>query len=264
MLRKEVPWLSTEFFPASDGKKDTIPDNEVSKTWNTKHNSNYGAYEDVKDKDGNLLHSAEEFANPGVNYEFSPGERGCAHSHYRMWQHVAKGKNPVLILEDDVQFIFKRTKGGKSSGKTFTARLELGMQEAKKRDVDVLYLGWSGHRDGNYKHLKPSRGRKNPIIRKAEYVWTTVAYVLWPAGAKKLLKKAKPMNQPVDNFMAWEAREGRLDAYVLLDEGDTDDTWSGGIVTQLDFIGDSDIKKSDGGDQGDDPTLYLAKKSGGA
>merc|ERR1712050_93459 len=48
---------------------------------------------------------------------------------------------------------------------------------------------------------------------------------------------------------------------VLLDEGDTDDTWAGGIVTQLDFTGDSDIKKSDGGDQGDDPTEYLAKKA---
>merc|ERR1740121_2195831 len=77
---------------------------------------------------------------------------------------------------------------------------------------------------------------------------------------KKLLEKSQPMDQPVDNFMAWEAREGRLEAYVLLDDGDTDDTWSGGIVTQLDFNGDSDIKKSDGGDQGDDPTAYLAKK----
>merc|ERR1712176_188145 len=103
-------------------------------------------------------------------------------------------------------------------------------------------------------------GKKSDIIRKAEYVWTTVAYVIWPAGAKKLLQKAKPMNQPVDNFMGWESREGRINAFVLLDDGDTNDTWAGGIVTQLDFNGDSDIKKSDGGDQGDDPTEYLAKK----
>jgi len=69
------------------------------------------------------------------------------------------------------------------------------------------------------------------------------------------------MDQPVDNFMGWECREGRLNSYVLLDDGDDDSTWSGGIVTQLDFNGDSDIKKSDGGDQGDDPALYLAKKA---
>lgn len=261
MLAKEVPWLKSEFFRATDGKADRIPDTEVSQTWNTKNNSFYGAYEDVMDKDGKVLHTAAEFADPGVDYEFSPGERGCAHSHYRMWQRAAEADGPTLVLEDDVQFVFERTKGGMSGGATFTARLELGMQEAKKRDMDVLYLGWSGHRDGNYKHHKPARGRKNRIVRKAEYVWTTVAYVIWPKGAKKLLAAASPMNQPVDNFMAWEAREGRLDAYVLLDEGDDDDTWSGGIVTQLDFTGDSDIKKSDGGDQGHDPTEFLAAKA---
>mmetsp|Transcript_46620 Transcript_46620/g.141473 ORF Transcript_46620/g.141473 Transcript_46620/m.141473 type:complete len:346 (-) Transcript_46620:225-1262(-) len=261
MLAKEVPWLKHEFFRATDGKADTIPEDEVAQTWNTKNNSFYGSYEDVMDKEGKVLHTAAEFADPGVDYEFSPGERGCAHSHYRMWQHAAKADGPVLILEDDVQLVFERTKGGMSTGNTFTARLELGLQQASAKDMDVLYLGWSGHRDGNYRHHASRRGKKNPIVRKAEYVWTTVAYIIWPKGAKKLLEAAKPMNQPVDNFMAWEAREGRLGAYVLLDEGDADDTWSGGIVTQLDFVGDSDIKKSDGGDQGHDPTEFLAGKA---
>lgn len=262
MINKETPWLKPEFFRATDGKADTIPDNEVAPIWNTKCNSFYGAYEDVHDKDGKILYTAEQFSDPGVDYEFSPGERGCAHSHYRMWQKAAEAEGPTLILEDDVQFIFERNSGGMSTGETFKARFELGMQEALKRELDVLYLGWSGHRDGNYKHHRSGRGRKNAIVRKAEYVWTTVAYVIWPKGAKKLLEAASPMNQPVDNFMAWEAKENRLDAYVLLDEGDDDDTWSGGIVTQLDFTGDSDIKKSDGGDQGDDPTEYLARKKG--
>merc|ERR1712039_606455 len=120
-----------------------------------------------------VIYTTEQFGNPGVDYEFSPGERGCAHSHYRMWQHAAKADGPTLILEDDVQFIFERNCGGMSNGSTFTARLELGMKEATKKEADVLYLGWSGHRDGNYKHHKSARGRKNPVIRKAEYVWTT-------------------------------------------------------------------------------------------
>mmetsp|Transcript_103500 Transcript_103500/g.278092 ORF Transcript_103500/g.278092 Transcript_103500/m.278092 type:complete len:312 (-) Transcript_103500:251-1186(-) len=260
MLTKEVPWLSTEFFRATDGKLDTIPDDEVAKTWNTKNNSNYGAYEDVMDKEGKILYTAAQFADPGVDYAFSPGERGCAHSHYRMWQRVLAENKPMLILEDDVQLVFERTCGGPSSDATFTERFELGMQEAVERRADVLYLGWSGHRDGNYKQHEEKPGRKSQVLREAEYVWTTVAYVLWPEGAKKLLEKAKPMDQPVDNFMAWECRENRLAAYVLMDDGDDDETWSGGIVTQLDFNGDSDIKKSDGGDQGDDPTEFLAKK----
>lgn len=259
MLKKEVPWLKHEFFRATDGKVDKIPDDEVSRTWNTKCNSNYGDYEDVMDKDGKVLHTAAAFADPGVDYEFSPGERGCAHSHYRMWQRAAEASGPTLILEDDVQLVFERNCGGMSSGKTFTERLRLGFEDAEKQDADVLYLGWSGHREGNYKHHEET-GSTSTINRKAEYVWTTVAYVIWPKGAKKLLEAARPMNQPVDNFMAWECREKRLNALVLLDDGDDDETWSGGIVTQLDFNGDSDIKKSDGGDQGDDPTEFLANK----
>jgi len=261
MLKAQVPWLECTFFNGTDGKNETIPDEEVSQTWNTKNNSLYGAYEDVFDKQGKLLHSAAEFASPGVEYAFSPGERGCAHSHYRIWKQVAEAEHPVLVLEDDVQLVFERSCGGMAGGSTFTTRLEKAMAEVEGQEPDVLYLGWSGFRDGNYKHHTATRGKKNPVIRKAEYVWTTVAYVLWPAGAKKLLKAASPMNQPVDNFMAWECREGRLSAYVVLDDGDENDTWSGGIVTQHDFENDSDVRKSDGGDQGHDPTEFLAKPS---
>merc|ERR1719321_1677050 len=149
-----------------------------------------------------------------------------------------------------------------SKEKVLTKGLNFGMEEAKKAgNFDVLYLGWSGHRDGNYRYLKSKPGRKNPIVRRVEYVWTTVAYVLWPEGAKKLLKAASPMDQPVDNFMAWEAREGRLNSFVLLDEGDQNHEWSGGIVDQYDFQGDSDVVKSDGGHQGDDPAAFLATPS---
>jgi len=258
MLKEQVPWLQCTFFNGTDGKNETIPDDEVAQTWNTKNNSLYGAYEDVFDKEGALLHSASDFENPGVEYAFSPGERGCAHSHYRIWKEVAEAEHPVLVLEDDVQLVFERSSGGMASGTTFTTRLEKALAEVDGKEPDVLYLGWSGFRDGNYKHHKAPRGKKNPIVRKAEYVWTTVAYVLWPAGAKKLLQAAQPMNQPVDNFMAWECREGRLAAYVVLDEGDENGTWSGGIVTQHDFENDSDVRKSDGGDQGHDPTEFLA------
>lgn len=266
-LTTELPWLTYERFFATDGKENPIPDDEVAPKWNTKCNALYGEYEDTFGPDGKLLHTAQSFQDPGVEYLFSPGERGCAHSHYRIWQKVAESEKPILVLEDDVKLCFDRTGGnGTSNGKIFTERLNLGMEEAKKTDrfedgLDVLYLGWSGHRDGNYRYLKGSRGRKNPLLRKVEYVWTTVAYVLWPIGARKLLKAASPMNQPVDNFMAWEAREGRLNSFVLLDKGDAEHDWSGGVVDQYDFQGDSDVVKSDGGHQGDDPTEFLAGKA---
>mmetsp|Transcript_15335 Transcript_15335/g.27340 ORF Transcript_15335/g.27340 Transcript_15335/m.27340 type:complete len:324 (-) Transcript_15335:77-1048(-) len=263
MLQAEVPWLDVEFFPATDGKDESQPisDDVVARSWNTKRNAMYGDYEDIFEKDGKtLIHSKADFEDPGVEYLFSPGERGCAHSHFGMWQRAACSEHPTLILEDDVDLRFQRGDGrGRSNGKLFTARLELAMQEATNRGADVLYLGWAGFRDGNYKFHKTGRGRRNPILRKAEYVWTTVAYVIWPQGAKKLLNAASPIDQPVDNFMAWECREGRLQSFVVLDEGDAG-AWDGGIVRQVDFVGDSDIKKSDGGVQDDDPAFYLAAR----
>lgn len=265
MLTAEAPWLNVEFFHATDGKVHTIPVEEVAEVWNTKHNSLYDTdYKDLLGPDGTVIHTAEEFRNPGVEYKFSPGERGCAHSHYRMWQVVAKSDKPMLILEDDVTFRFKRDNGSQANGKGFLERLELGMKEAKKKGAEVLYLGWAGYRDGNFLHMAKKKGKKSDIIRKAEYVWTTVAYILWPEAAKKLLKAASPMNQPVDNFMGWECREGRLNAWVLLDKGDKDTTWAGGPAGQADFFGDSDILKSDGGDQGDDATAFLAKVNAAA
>lgn len=206
------------------------------------------------------LQLSPQCLNPGLTQRMSGGERGCAHSHLRLWKVAADRPSPTLVLEDDVQMVFDRTnhKLGKSNGRVFTQRLAQ-MLEFAPRDFDVIYLGWSGWRGGNHRNGKnaitdnaPWKKESKKFIREAEYVWTTVAYVISQQGAKKLLAAARPLNQPVDNFMAWEASQGRLNSYVGLDEGDNDGTWAGGIVDQYDFQGDSDIKKSDGGVQGDD------------
>merc|ERR1712129_473229 len=103
-----------------------------------------------------------------------------------MWKRAVQNEQPTLILEDDVEIVFERTNGEQMSGAVFTAKLELAMQEARRRDADVLYLGWAGHRGGNYKHHEDDKEEEeSSIVRKAEYVWTTVAYVIWPQGARK-------------------------------------------------------------------------------
>jgi len=208
------------------------------------------------------LQFANQYLEPGLVQKMSGGERGCAHSHFRLWKVAADRTEPTLALEDDAQIVFDRTGGnGMSSGKVFTARLVAALKRAPK-DFDVIYLGWSGWRGGHYRRRDENDGEdeeSRKFIRKAEYVWTTVAYVISQAGAKKLLAAAGPMNQPVDNFMAWEASQGRLNSYVCVDEGDEDGTWSGGIVDQYDFQGDTDITKSDGGHQGDDETQFAVQ-----
>eukprot|EP00418_Pyrodinium_bahamense_P068097 CAMPEP_0179077408 /NCGR_PEP_ID=MMETSP0796-20121207/34599_1 /TAXON_ID=73915 /ORGANISM="Pyrodinium bahamense, Strain pbaha01" /LENGTH=390 /DNA_ID=CAMNT_0020774687 /DNA_START=124 /DNA_END=1296 /DNA_ORIENTATION=+ len=209
------------------------------------------------------LQFAGEYLEPGRVQRMSGGERGCAHSHLRLWRVAAERPENTLVLEDDVQLVFERSDAelGTSSGEVFTERLRRALEHAPA-DFDVLYLGWSGWRDGHYlrwQQPQEERSERDRYIRKAEYVWTTVAYVISQAGAKKLLAAAAPVNQPVDNFMAWEASQGRLNSYVVLDEGDDDGMWTGGIVDQFDFQGDSDIQKSDGGHQGDDEKQFAVQ-----
>ncbi|CAJ1345596.1 unnamed protein product [Effrenium voratum] len=208
------------------------------------------------------LSFAQRFLDPGETQLMSGGERGCAHSHRRMWQLAAAREQPTLVLEDDVHLTFDRNGNkGKMNGKVFEKRLAEALKRAPG-DFDVIYLGWSGWRGGNFRHWKEDDSgldhKDRTFLQKAEYVWTTVAYVISQAGAEKLLEAAQPINQPVDNFMAWEASQGRLKSFVILDTGDEDDTWAGGVVDQFDFQGDSDIKKSDGGHQGDDAMEFAA------
>lgn len=214
------------------------------------------------------LQLSPQCLNPGLTQRMSGGERGCAHSHLRLWRVAAERPLPTLVFEDDVQMVFDRTnhKLGQCNGQVFSQRLAKTLEIAP-RDFDVIYLGWSGWRGGNYRS-----GNKDPTddapwntevkqyLRKAEYVWTTVGYVISQKGAKKLMAAARPLNQPVDNFMAWEASQGRLEAFVALDAGDNDGTWAGGIIDQNDFQGDSDIKKSDGGVQGDDAKEFAVSQ----
>jgi hypothetical protein len=138
-------------------------------------------------------------------------------------------------------FVFERSaEMGLFNGMLLTQRLHEAMTEAPS-DFDVLYLGWSGFRGGNFRHFHEKD--KGDAIRKAEYVWTTVAYVISAAGARKLLAVANPIDQPVDNFMAWEASQGRLKSYVIRDEGDEEDLWAGGICDQVDFQGPMVVRR---------------------
>eukprot|EP00928_Gymnodinium_smaydae_P053258 TRINITY_DN37294_c0_g1_i1.p1 TRINITY_DN37294_c0_g1~~TRINITY_DN37294_c0_g1_i1.p1 ORF type:complete len:384 (-),score=107.92 TRINITY_DN37294_c0_g1_i1:44-1195(-) len=316
MVRRELPWLEVERFAATDGAAADIPEAEVVRTWNTRHNARYGDYAEwVSDASGGgavasdasaagdakygrhwkwacdadaedpawsfedhgddtaiarcketgqtlSLRRTDQRYLDGVELRLSAGERGCASSHRRVWQLAAERTSPTLVLEDDVKLCSPtRRPKGKSDGGKFSARLALALEKAPK-DFDVLYLGWAGFRGGNLRHhceedLPQVPAEARGVLRAVEYVWTTVAYVLSPAGARKLLAAGSPVDQPVDNFMAWEACQRRLRSFVVLGEGDADELWNGGIADQFDFLGDSDIAKSDGGDQGDSMAEFI-------
>eukprot|EP00931_Biecheleriopsis_adriatica_P103059 TRINITY_DN77948_c0_g1_i1.p1 TRINITY_DN77948_c0_g1~~TRINITY_DN77948_c0_g1_i1.p1 ORF type:complete len:277 (-),score=39.23 TRINITY_DN77948_c0_g1_i1:159-989(-) len=176
--------LRVERFPATDGKVDQVPENIVGKTWTTDRNAKF---------DGRQGYRA------GVKLNMTPGERGCAMSHVEAWRVVAKSSNePVLIMEDDAV-----------PSAQFGKRLRRTIARAADARADILYLG--------YIKGAPWRQQVAPGIREAEYLWTTVSYVLWPNGAQKLLALL-PVDEPVDNFMGWQMAQRRLLALAVVPE----------------------------------------------
>lgn len=213
-LTTHCPNLSFSLFKATDGKVTPIPDSEVSRSWNTARNVVYQKRRAIR-KGWNDLDTYQV-----RDLELSPGERGCASSHIRAWRHCldnagADGKRPLLVLEDDA-----------APTDQFVPILARALAELPS-DADVLYLGYS--------QAAEWRREISPELVESEYVWTTVAYIIWPKGAQKLLSQL-PVNEPVDNWMAGHAAAGELKAYCVRPK----------VITQADAWNvNSDVAHSD-------------------
>jgi len=86
-----------------------------------------------------------------------------------------------------------------------------------------------------YSQAADWRREISPDLVEAEYVWTTVAYMIWPAGARILLNRL-PIDQPVDNWMAAACAEGGIKSYCVTPK----------IIRQADAWGvNSDVGHSD-------------------
>jgi glycosyl transferase family 25 len=190
-LREQCPWLKYTRLPASDGHRDITSPSQCSTSWHTGKNTEY-----------QILRSKRKGWDDLDTYfvrelELTAGERGCALSHIRAWQHCVDhcGEDqPLLVLEDDA-----------APTAEFTAVLSRAMT-AVPRDAHLLYLGYS--------QAAEWRREVSSDLVEAEYVWTTVAYIVWPAGARVLLSKL-PVNQPVDNFMACLCADRDIKAYCV-------------------------------------------------
>jgi len=128
--------------------------------------------------------------------DLSPGERGCSASHIQAWRHcLATGTDkPLLVLEDDA-----------APMPDFAGILTRAL-EALPSEAHILYLGYS--------QAAEWRRELSPELVESEYVWTTVGYMIWPAGARLLLSQL-PIDQPVDNWMANLCAKNKLKAYCV-------------------------------------------------
>lgn len=192
-------YLRCERFRATDGACDEVPDEIIGREWTT---------------DRNAMYDKRVGARAGVKLQMSSGERGCAMSHVRAWQLVAAcdseqdkigsaaGKSdvqtPVLILEDDTVL-----------ANDFEKRLRAMLATLPPDSgVDILYLGYIKG------EAAPWRRKVVEEIYEAEYLWTTVAYLLWPQGARHLLSTL-PVDEPIDNFMAWQMATRRICGFAI-------------------------------------------------
>eukprot|EP00933_Yihiella_yeosuensis_P070569 TRINITY_DN78692_c0_g1_i1.p1 TRINITY_DN78692_c0_g1~~TRINITY_DN78692_c0_g1_i1.p1 ORF type:complete len:337 (-),score=65.74 TRINITY_DN78692_c0_g1_i1:439-1449(-) len=191
-LKEHCPMLPFQLFKATDGKQTKISTDEVVFNWNTAANVVFQKQRAIR-KGWNDLDTYVV-----RDLVLSPGERGCASSHIRAWRHCieqANGTNkPLLVLEDDA-----------APTPEFVDRLEKAMSSLPS-DADVLYLGYS--------QAAEWRKEISPEVVESEYVWTTVAYIVWPEGARKLLERL-PVNEPVDNFMAALAADHSIKSYCV-------------------------------------------------
>lgn len=191
-VKTNCPWLRYERFMAADGRRDIIKPSEVASSWHTKKNVVYQKLRAIR-KGWNDTDSYVE-----RTLKMSPGERGCALSHVQAWrrclQDAVGTERPLVVFEDDA---------APTPHFTETLSRSLALLPA---DAHVLYLGYS--------QAAEWRREISPDLVEAEYVWTTVAYMVWPAGARILLSRL-PVDQPVDNWMANLCAEGVLKAYCV-------------------------------------------------
>lgn len=113
-------------------------------------------------------------------------ELGCFLSHHGLWQTVAAGDAPMLVLEDDVVL----------SPRLASLLPAISALEA----VDFLNLESFGRRRFVGRQARPI-GEGAAILRLHRDKSGSAAYVLWPAGARKLLAQAERGAAPVDAFL---------------------------------------------------------------
>lgn len=170
---KSLQGLSFQRLKAVDGDSEAIEQAEVLTTWSTAGNWQYVT---------KVFEGGEHCGYHAKELQLTPGERGCAASHILAWRRVAAEEGALMILEDDA-----------TPTPQFRPLVAQALLDLRDERPDILYMG--------YTQAAPWRRKVGKAVREAEYLWTTVGYILWPSGARKLLA-ALPVDQPVDNFMS--------------------------------------------------------------
>ncbi len=114
--------------------------------------------------------------------ELDLGNRACFVSHYKLWQECIKLDEPIIILEDDVEF-----------SDEFLNHGEEYIEELSKSEYE--YVRFCYLFDKKFYPLNEN------YILSFEKLAGTQGYVLKPSAANKFISKAKFIYTPVDDYM---------------------------------------------------------------
>lgn len=110
------------------------------------------------------------WVDPYARRALTLGEVGCTLSHVSAWQKIAELDYPALVLEDDAAVVAPLIED-----------LPLLLEDLAYLEFDLCYLA-----QRNAPGPKPLAGRHVHLVTDYHPVWT-LAYLLAPAGARKLL-----------------------------------------------------------------------------
>lgn len=138
--------------------------------------------------------------------DMTPIEVSIFFSHFNVWQRLIDScKEYALVFEDDAEV-----------HKDFKKMLRKTLKALKAADkkFDILYLwngNWADTEDDAKEILRVSK-KIDVMQEKAEFNAGAVAYLISSDYAKRLLKRAFPIKEPVDIYMGDEGVRGRTKA----------------------------------------------------
>lgn len=126
-------------------------------------------------------------------YDLSLGEIGCFLSHRESWKYCVEKNAPLLVLEDDV---------------TLSSDFKLIIKELLESDLGWEFVRLFGSRSksnyGIYVDFLSSR----TVVEELYDSSGAAAYLLNPAGAKKLLNRSETFYNTVDFYIALRYHHG--------------------------------------------------------
>lgn len=144
---------------------------------------------------------------------FMPGDRGRAGAHVALWRECARGDKPLLIMEDGLILV---PKFGEISA--HAAAVVERLCEPSKNAV-ILYLGGTIDPAQLTPQWLPTNlqqpNGEAVVLREAESVHETCAYVLWPLAAQRLLSSLPLRGPAVDHFISLHLLQQNLRALVV-------------------------------------------------